>query len=133
MSVVTAARVTSYARVRQSVAAALYVQNRMQGEVLSLQRALTRLRVTGAQAELAIQSDELARAERDLASARREARDAMAGLLAIHADLRTRARERLRGRAGELAIQVAAEREVNGDPLEERFRELARRGEVAPR
>ena len=133
MSVVTDARVTPYARVRQSVAAALYVRNRMQGEVLSLQRELARLRVAGAQAELAIRSDELARAERDLASARREASDAMAGLLSIHADLRTRARERLRGRAGELAIQVAAEREVNGDPLEEHFRELARRGEVAPR
>jgi hypothetical protein len=122
-----------YARVRQSVAAALYVRNRMQGEVLSLQRETARLRATGAGAELAIRRDELARAERDLASARREASEAMAALLAVHADLRSSARARLRGRAGELAIQVAAEREASADPLEERFRELVRRGDLIPR
>ena len=129
----SASTVTPYAGVRRSVAAALYVRNRVQGEVLSLQREIARLRVTGAQAEAAIREGELTRAERDLAAARIEASQAMAGLLAIHAELRASARARLRGRAGELAIQVAAEREVNGDPLEERFRELARRGEVVPR
>ena len=122
-----------YARARQSVAAALYVRNRVQGEVLSLQREMARLRATGAAAELAIRGEELARAERDLALARREASEAMAALLAVHADLRASARARLRGRAGELAIRAAAEREASADPLEERFRELARRRELTPR
>jgi hypothetical protein len=130
-----ASATTAYARLRQSVAAALYVRNRMAGEVLALGAAVVRLRAhaasprasAGARAELTAREDDLRRAERDLAVAQEDAREAMASLHAAHAALRAEARQRLRGRATDLAIEVASEREAMADPLEDRFRELARR------
>jgi hypothetical protein len=116
----------SYARVRQSVAAALYLRNRLNGDVTCLRAEVARRhdawsralrRGDGALAEaLAHDRDlaslELARAERDLDEARRDASEAKASFVALHAAVRARARDDLRARARELLITVAAEREV---------------------
>ncbi len=114
-----------YARLRERVAAVLYVRNRLAGEVRLLRLEAARLRAAGRVAEVNARRAERERAEGDLAAAERDASDALASLVAMHAALREHARARLRARAVELSITIAAEREAELDPLEARFRDLA--------
>jgi len=91
----------AYLRVREQVAAVLYVRNRLAGEVAQLRRA--------ARAHAA-----LARAEADLAIAERDADAARGHLLAAYAAAREEQRARLRERADAIVIALDAEREAEG-------------------
>jgi hypothetical protein len=98
----------SYLRLKEQVAAVLYVRNRIKGEVLQLGAALASADAHEREARRA----ELARAAEDLAMAERDACAAREHLLAELTGLRAELRQRLRARASEIVTALEADREV---------------------
>jgi len=89
-----------YARMRQAVAGILYARNRVAGE-------LAKMRAEPLDDDHAAH---VARAERALAELEREAREAIAALVAARDDLRARDREQLLARVTELSIEREIDR-----------------------
>jgi hypothetical protein len=115
--------VAAYVKTRQCVAGILYVRNRLAADVEARRAEVARLPEGP---ERSARERELGRAEAELREVRAEAAKAKADLVELCEAIGAADRARLRDLARELATACEIAREVDGDPLEARFRAFER-------